>query len=415
LPFQNEPLNLPYFISKRISGGAGQEAGFSTIIHKIAIIIIGAGLATSIVAFLILIGFQARVKHKISTFSADLVVTKYTLNNATEEQPFSIDIDLYNHPEHFPLVDHVQEFSHKVGLIKTGDEVLGVVFKGVGKSFDLGRFQENMVEGRFVNFSDSSWTREIVLSEIIANKLNAKVGDDIIIHFFQRPPRFRRLKIVGLYETNLADYFDDKVVIGDIRMVQGLNNWSESTAGGLQVYVKDQSKIDEAVQSVNERTDYELMVEKISEKYSAIFDWLGLLSRQNIILLAIIVAVVCVNMISVILILVMERTRMIGVLKALGATNALIRRIFVYNGISLVLKGLFLGNALGLGLCYLQFQFKIIKLNAHDYYMSYVPVAWVWPVVIFLNVLVFVVVTFILLLPTAVVSRIQPIKTIRFD
>ncbi len=406
-------MNLSYFISKRIS--RGQEGGFSATIHKIAITSIAIGLAAAIVAFLIMTGFQETIKHKIYSFSAHLLITKYTLNNSAEEQPFNFNIDLYNHYDRFGFVDHVQEYIHKPGLIKTEEEVLGVVFKGVGRSFDLHRFEENMVRGEFLHFPDSGYAHEVLLSEVIARKLNVKMGDDIVIHFIQNPPRFRKLKVVGLYETNLSDYFDSKVIIGDIRMVQRLNDWSDSTAGGLQVYVKDINKINEAATAISESMDYDLFTEKVSDTYVQVFEWLGLVSRQVKILLGVILTVVCVNMISVILILVMERTQMIGVLKAMGARNRLIRSVFVYNGISLILKGLLFGNMLGLGFCYLQNRFQFIKLNAHDYYMSYVPIGWDWQLVLLLNLLVFVVVTLVLLLPTAIVARINPIQAIRFD
>jgi lipoprotein-releasing system permease protein len=406
-------LNLSYFISVRIR--RGQEGGFSSAIHKIAVVSIAVGLAAAIVSFLIMLGFQETVKHKIYSFSGDLIITKYTLNNSTEEQPFNFNINLYNHYQTFGFIDHIQEYFQKPGLIKTDDDILGVVFKGVGKSFDVERFSENLTRGRFIQFSDSSYAKEVVLSETIADKLNVAIGDNIVIHFFQNPPRLRKLKVVGLYETNLSDYFDGKVVIGDIRMVQRLNDMSDSTAGGLQVYLKDNHAVDEAETRINESLDYNLLVEKISEKYLPVFEWLGLLGRQVNILLAIILTVVCVNMISVMLILVMERTQMIGVLKAVGAGNRLIRSVFVYNGINLILKGLLLGNALGLGLCLIQYKFHFIRLNAHDYYMSYVPIGWDWTIVVVLNVLVFAVVTGVLLLPTAIVSRIYPIKAIRFD
>jgi lipoprotein-releasing system permease protein len=406
-------LNLSYFISRRIS--QGQAGVFSSTIHKIAIITIAVGLSASIISFLIMTGFQSTVKRKISDFSGDLIVRKYTLNNSKEEQPFSFNIDLYNHPEKFEFVDHVEEFSHKVGLIKTENEILGIILKGVGRSFDVNRFHKNMVSGQFIHFSDSGYAHEVVLSQVIADKINVKVGENIIVHFFQNPPRFRKLKVIGIYETNLSDYFDGKVIIGDIKLIQRLEDWNDSTAGGLQVYLKGSNNIDATVAELNESLDYNLSVEKISEEYSNVFEWLGLINRQVGILGWIILTVICVNMISVVLILVMERTQMIGVLKALGATNRLIRSVFVYSGISLILKGLLFGNIVGLGLCYIQYRFQLIKLNAHDYYMSYVPVSWNWEVVVVLNLLVFLVVTTVLLLPTAIVARVNPIRAIRFD
>lgn len=456
-------MNLSYFISKRIRHGHGES--FSSIIHKIAVASIAIGLAAAIVSFLIMLGFQSEVKNKIYSFSNHLLVTKYTMSNAVEEQPFDIKIELYQQPEKFGFVKKVQEFSHKAGLIKSDDEVLGIVFKGVGKNYDQSQFSDDMVDGEFIHFPDSGYAREIVLSRIIADKINAKTGDEIMIHFFQNPPRVRRLKVSGIYQTNLADNFDDKVIIGDIRLVQRLNEWSDHEAGGLEVKIdlnyfsaielwkesvgrhlerideailsnpeylgnrwwaattalfdfrfdRDRAALEEAAYKIGESMDYDLYLETVRDKYAQVFDWLELINRQVKILLVIILVVICVNMISVILILVMERTPMVGIMKALGAQDGLIRSVFVYNGMNLVAQGLLWGNAIGLGVCYLQFRFKFFTLNPHDYYMEYVPIEWNWWMVILLNAVVFITVSLVLLLPTRFITRIRPIEAIRFD
>jgi lipoprotein-releasing system permease protein len=412
-------LNLSYFISKRIS--RGQQEGFSSTIHKIAIASIGIGLGAAIVSFLIMNGFQETVKNRIYGFSGHLLITKFSMDNSVEEVPFDINFDVYNQQKEFDFIHHMQEYAHKAGLIKTNTEVLGVVLKGVGKSFDTTSFRTNMVEGRFINFPDSGYSNEIVLSKVIANKLSAKVGDAVTIHFFQNPPRFRRLKVTGIYETNLSEYFDGKVVMGDIRLIQRLNDWSDSIAGGIEIYLQDNVSVEEAQVKLENllekdmKKNFDKDAETIREKYLQVFEWLDLLDRQVGILLVIILFVICVNMISIILILVMERTQMIGMLKAMGGSNGLIRSIFIYNGISLIAKGLLLGNLLGIGFCYLQYKFKIILLNPEDYYMRFVPVSWHWDVILLLNLLTFLIVTSVLLLPTAIVARITPIKAIRFD
>jgi len=450
-------LNLSYFIAKRIS--REQKEGFSSTINTIAIVTIAIGLGAAIISFLIMQGFQATIKNKMYSFSSHLIVTKITMNNSMEEEPFIFNTELYNHPEKFPFIDHIQEYAHKPGLIKTEDEVLGVMFKGVGQSFDYNRFKENMVEGEFLHLTDSGYSHEIVLSKTIADKLKIKTGQELIVHFFQNPPRTRKLKVVGLYETNLSEYFDNRIIIGDIRLISRMNDWADSVAGGMQIYIDvnkfnrsalfssylndnyqaiwnsemssfdkllstvqlpfsfdfEQAATDKAQSIIGESMDYDLYIEKTSDTYQQVFEWLGLISRQVTILLVIILIVVCVNIISVMLILVMERTQMVGMLKALGARDALVRSVFIYNGVHLILKGLFFGNLLGLGACYLQNKFKFIKLNPRDYYMSYVPVGWNWEAVLFLNVLVFALVTLVLLVPTRIVSRISPIKAIRFD
>lgn len=405
-------MKLSYFISRKITNG--QKEGFASTIHTIAIFSVAIGLAAAIVSFLIMKGFQETVKNKIYSFSGHLVITQFTMNNSPEERPMNYRIDIYNQQKQFPFIHHIQEYAHKAGLVKTEDEVVGVVIKGIGKSFDQQSFNENMVAGRFINFPDSGYANEIVLSKTIANVLQADVGDDIIIHFFQNPPRFRKLEVVGIYETNLTEYYDSRIILGDLRLIQRLNDWNDSIAGGLEVFVKD-AEIDDVGVAIGEMMDYDLNIERVSDRYMQVFEWLDLLSRQVNIFLVIILTVVCVNMISIVLILVMERTQMIGMLKALGARDGFIRSIFFYNGVNLIVKGLLLGNLLGLGLCFLQYKFQIIKLNPKDYYMSFVPISWHWEIVLMLNLLTLAVVSIVLFLPTMAISRINPIKAIRFD
>jgi lipoprotein-releasing system permease protein len=337
------------------------------------------------------------------------------MNNSVEETPMDVNVELYKNYGQSGLVKHMQEYAHKAGLIKTDDEVLGIVLKGVGKSFDTLSFSSNMIAGRFLHFPDSGYSNEVVISKIIAGKLNLAVGDQVIVHFFQNPPRFRRLTVTGIYETNLSEYFDGKIIIGDIRLIARLNDWADSVAGGIEVFVIDVNRIDEAGYALGEQIDFDLNIYAVKDKYIQVFEWLHLLSRQVNILLAIILSVVCVNMISIILILVMERTQMIGMLKALGASDKLVRWIFIHSGIRLMVKGLAIGNLVGLGFCFLQDRFKLIPLDPKDYYMSFVPVSWDWPLVVSLNILTFIVVAVVLLLPTAMVTRINPIKAIRFD
>jgi lipoprotein-releasing system permease protein len=403
-------------------------------------------------------GFQETVKNKIFNFSGHLLISKFTMNNSMESQPMDFHIEVYQEKEKFPYIRHVQEYAYKTGILKTDDEILGVAIKGVGKSFDLNSFQGSLIKGKFIQFPDSGYSNNVVLSKIIATTLKADVGDELIVHFFQnhpQPPRFRKVKVCGIYETNLSEYFDNKVILGDIGMIQRLNDWPDSVAGGLEIFVNPdhfnrselqyertkkilqddgpfiakipallgtylsfdfyEAAIDRSGENIGEMMDYDLNIEKVSDRYMQVFEWLHLLSRQVNILLGVILTVICVNMISIVLILVMERTQMIGMLKAVGASNGLIRSIFVYNGVALIIKGLALGNLLGLGLCFIQDKFRLITLNPHDYYMEFVPISWHWDIVIILNVIIFVIVTTVLLLPTMVIASISPIRAIKFD
>jgi len=406
-------LNLPYFIAKRI--GKTEEKGFSSTIHKIAVACIGLGLAIMIVSFLIFKGFQYTVKEKIYDFSAHFQVRKYVYGFSYEEPPMSVNTPLFNHPEEYDFVKHVQEYAHKAGLIKTEEEVLGVVLKGVSRRYDQEIFGEYLKKGRFIHFSDSGYSSEVVLSQVIADKLKLDVGNEIIIHFFQDPPRSRKLNVVGIYETNLSEYFDDKIVIGDIGLIRRLNNWADSIAGGMEIFIDNPDKADELEAVLDGLVEQDQYVEKVSDKYVQVFEWLELIRRQVNIFLVIILVVVCINMISIILIMIMERTQMIGVLKAMGSPNEVIRKVFGYSGALLIIKGLSWGNLLGIGLCAIQYYTGVITLNAKDYYMSEVPIGWSWEIIVALNALTFVIVAVIMFLPTVIISGVQPIKTIRFD
>ncbi len=406
-------MNLSRFISSRII--QPENGGFSSIVHKIAIASIAIGLAASIISFLIMDGFRNTVVQKIYGFSGHLLVNKLTINNSVEEPPFDITASLKNTLNSIPNIRHYQEYAHQAGLIKTQEDILGVLIKGVSERFDTVMFNQSMIEGRFLHFPDSGYSREVVISKIIADKLNLKKGDELIVHFFQNPPRFRRLRVCGIYETNLSEYFDSKVILADLRLIARLNDWPDSIAGGIEIFVHDLSRIDETGYALAEKIDFDLDVTAVRDKYLQVFEWLQLLSRQVNILLGIILSIVCLNMISIVIILVMERTPMIGILKALGGTDDFIRKIFLYHGARLLGRGLMLGNLAGLGLCFLQYKFELIRLNPHDYYMSYVPVGWSWETVVSLNVLTFAVVLAVLLIPTALILRISPVKAIRFD
>ncbi|MEO1054410.1 MAG: ABC transporter permease [Bacteroidota bacterium] len=406
-------MNFPYFISNRISKARGSL--FSSSIYKMAIGSTAIGLATMILSFAILKGFQKTVKEKIYNFSAHLHVTKYTLNNSFEEEPISLNNELYTNHEAYDYVEHVQEYSHKAGLIKTKKEVLGIVFKGIGSSYNPSVFGESIIEGEFIDFNDSTYSKDVLLSKIIADKLQLGVGDRVTVHFFQNPPRVRRLNVKGIYETNLSEYYDDKFIVGDIDLIRRLNNWADTLAGGMEVFVKDIDKVDQAEDALEDMLNYDLFVEKVSDKYLQVFEWLNLISNQVNLILVIILFVICLNMVSITLILIIERTHMIGVVKALGGTNGLIRNIFNYSGLRLIGKGLLWGNGIGLGISALQYFFHIIPLDPKDYYMSHVPISWNWDIIIGLNVLTLIVIYVILILPTLVISRIDPIKSIRFD
>jgi lipoprotein-releasing system permease protein len=405
-------LNLYYFISKRIN--KSRKGSFSSVVGVIATCSIMLGIAVLIISFSILEGFKHKIQNKIFSFGSHMQVTKYDLHKSYEESPLSIHSDLFLHPEKIQEISHIQVYSMKPGLLKTKEEVMGVVMKGIGRDFGLDRFKQNIVEGSFIKFNDTTYSQDILVSRKIADKMRLKTGDSLLMFFVQYPPRFKKLAIKGIYETGLEE-LDDQVIIGDIKLNQNLNNWADTLVGGYEIYIKNFSQLDEVSQKVFEVMDYDMQLEKITDKYLQIFDWLTLLRRNVRIFLVLILFVACFNMVSTIFIMIMERTNMIGLLKALGARNDQVHAIFIYNGLFIILRGMLFGNLIGLGFCALQYYFKLIPLDPENYYMSSVPIEWNWLMIVLLNLLIFVMISLVLVIPVFIISRISPIKAIKFN
>lgn len=405
-------MNLSYFIAKRIS--FKRTGGFTGTIHRIAVASVAIGIAVSLVSFMILGGFQEKISEKIFSFTGHYQVQKFVSNNAFEESPTSKNSDFYKDYPKNSMISHVQVYAHKPGLLKGDEEVEGVLMKGVGPDFDTVGFQNSINEGRFIQFSDTAASNEILVSRKIADKLKLEVGEKITMYFVQEPPRFRRFEIVGLYETFLEN-FDDKIIIGDIQTIRNLNGWSDDQVGGFEIFVHDNKKLDEMAEPIYNSLDFDLKLIKVTDKYIEIFDWLILLNNNVFIFLGLILFVAAFNMVSILFILIMERTQMIGILKALGSTNKQIRKIFVWNGIRIIGRGLLIGNAIAIAFGLIQDKFRLVALDPESYYMTFVPISWNWPVFFILNAAVLLVTTLVLFIPAMLISNIQPIKAIRFD
>jgi lipoprotein-releasing system permease protein len=405
-------LNLSYFIAKRIS--FKRTGGFTGTIHGIAVTSVAIGLCISLVSFMILGGFQKEISEKIFSFTGHYQAMKFMSGNAFEESPISKNTDFYKNWRQNDFLQNVQVFAHKPGLLKGDDEVEGVLMKGVDRDFDTLTFKKSMIEGRFIQFSDDAAANEVVLSKKIANKLKLAVGEKVVMYFVQEPPRFRRFEIVGIYETYLEN-FDDKIVIGDLQTIRNLNAWEDDQVGGFELFLKDPILIDTHEESIYHLLDFDLKLIKSTDKYQEIFDWLKLLNNNVYIFLGLILFVAAFNMVSILFILIMERTQMIGILKALGSKNAQIQQIFFWNGLRIIFKGMWIGNAIAFGLGFLQDYFHLIPLDAENYYMSFVPIEWNWPVFIAMNLTVLLITGLVLFLPALVISNIKPIQSIKFD
>jgi len=409
-------MNLPRFIAQRIQ--KTRTTTFTSTVTKIGISSIAIGLSVMIISFSILIGFKQTIREKLFSLSSHIQVSKITLNQSFEETPIEINTKFYQNYRKNPEIRHVQAVSNKAGLLKSSEEHAGIIIKGVGRDFDWANFKENLSEGREINFRDTSgqqatYSDEIIISKKIANQLKIKLYDKVRIYFIQNPPRIRPVKVVGIYDTGLEE-FDKNFIIGDLAMIQRINDWDKGTAGHYEVFLKNFHNLDMLARQISDDIDQDMQLLKVTEMFPAIFDWLGLMDRNIIVIIALILLVASFNMISVLLVMMMERTPMIGLLKALGTDNAKIRKVFIYNGLTIIIKGMIYGNIFGIGFCFLQKTFKIIPLDSESYYMSYVPISFDWLTILILNIVTLLLVMAVITIPTLVVSRMKLIESLKF-
>jgi lipoprotein-releasing system permease protein len=407
-------LNFPLFIADRLR--KNQILNFSATVYRIGVGSIAIGLAVMIVAFAVFFGFKSVVKQKIFSLSGQIQIKKFTRNESFEETPLLLSSALYKigNSSKSLYIKNIQAVSHKTCILQTNDDLLGVLLKGVGKDYNWANFDLNMIQGQTLNFADSAITNQILISNIIAQKLQLRVGQTVRASFLQNPPRHRKFVVQGIYETGIEE-IDNQLIIGDIRLIQKLNNWGADTVGTYEIFVKDYAQIDAATAEISRLMTNDMSLELVSARFQGLFDWLQLLDRNVIIFLALILFVATFNMVSILLVMMMERTPMIGLLKALGSNNWTIRQIFVYQGVGIIIKGLFWGNVIGIGIGFLQQTTHLIGLDPINYYMSYVPIEWHWDVVLYLNLATLCVVSLVLIIPTFIITQIQPIKAITFN
>ncbi len=405
-------MNLPFFIAKRIT--LNSKRTFSKLIVRIAILGIMLGLAVMILAVAIVKGFKSEIREKVRGFSGDIQIVKYDLNASFENSPFAIRPSTLKSLKNYPEIDYVQPFATKPGIINANNEVEGVVLKGVDKSYNWSYFKNIMVAGKVINFAGSAQSqRQILISKYIADRLKLKVGDDFLMYFVQEPLRKRKFIIAGIFDLGVEEV-DKTYVIGDLSLIQKLNNWTPGEVGGFELRVKDFSRLDTTASKVYENLELKLKSYTVKEFYPAIFEWLSLLDVNTQVILILMLAVAVINMISALLIMILERTNMIGILKALGSDNWSIRKIFLYNAAYLIGLGLLFGNTLGIGLGLFQHYTHFFSLDQASYYMTFVPVELELTDIILLNAGTLFICIFVLLIPSLLVTRISPVKAITF-
>jgi len=413
-------VNLEYFLAKRIHFRQEGERNVSRPAVRIATIGIAVGLAVMIVAVAVVIGFKNEILNKTIGFGGHIQITNFDSNNTFELRPIQMEDEMMDKILQIENVRHIQRFATKPGIIKTDTDFQGIILKGVGDDFDWDFFNSNLIEGELLNTGDSL-QNYVIISKALCNLLELKLGDSFFTYFFQEQIRVRKFTIKGIYSTNSGEH-DKLFVLTDIRHIQRLNNWNENSFGGLEVLINNFKDIDQIGDRVYETTANRFnergeayYTRTIKEINPQIFQWLSLLDTNVWVILILMLAVAGFNMISGLLILILERTNMIGVLKALGAANWSVRKVFLYHSFFLIGKGMLWGNAIGLTLCAIQYFTNIIPLDPDAYYVSSVPVEINLLYIVLLNVGALIASLLMMIGPSYLITKILPAKTIKYE
>ena len=417
-------MNFPLFIARRIySDHIGDQQKVSKPAIRIAVAGVAIGLAVMIISVCVVLGFKHTIRDKVVGFGSHIQVANfYTLQSSAIDQPIAMGDSMMNVLKKTEGVKHVQRFAMKQGILKTDNDFLGVMFKGVGPEFDSTFIHKNMVEGSIPHFSDQQSTNRILISKDMANKLRVKAGDRIFAYFIgDGGVRTRRFTISGIYQTNLAQY-DKTTCFCDLYTARKLNAWTDDMVTGAELTVNDFKQLsttaNDIISRINRTQDKygnTFSSKTIRELSPQIFSWLDLLDLNVWIILAIMTAVAVVTMISGLLIIILERTTMIGVLKALGARNSTVRHTFLWFAAFIIGKGLLIGDALALALILLQKSTGFAKLDPQTYYVDVVPVELDWMLIVALNVATMLIALFVLIAPSYLVSHIHPAKSMRYE
>jgi lipoprotein-releasing system permease protein len=408
-------LGFSRFISQRLLRSNGESRQLSTPIVRIAVGGIALGLTVMILAVAIVTGFQEEIRGKVIGFGSHIQIIKYDSNKSLEATPIEKNQAFVREVKNIPGVESIQPIGRKPGIIKSGDAIEGVLFKGVDQNDPLKFFGEHLVLGRLPKLNGVEKSNEILVSSQLAAQLKLAPDSNLIMYFVQDPPKARKFKVSGIYNTGLGDNDFDKIyVIGDLRVIQQLNNWDSTLVGGFEVTLSDYSQLKAINEQVYQTIPNDLTSNDVEEVYPQIFGWLGLMDTNVYIIIILMLSVSVINMITSLLIMILERTRMIGILKALGAGNRAVSMIFLRQAAGLTFRGMLLGNVIGVGLCLLQHYTGLVSLNQETYYLSSVPINLEWWHLIVLNLGTFAVCMLCMLLPVLVISRFSPAKTIRF-
>jgi len=413
-------LNFEFFISKRLISAKDYKSSISAPIIKVAVAAIAIGVIMMLVSVATSTGLQQKIRDKIAAFNGHITIGNLNNNNSQISiKPISSQQDFYPDFDEVEGIDHIQVVATKYGVIRTETDFEGIVVKGVGTDYRWDYLQEYLVEGRIPTYTkEKKYSKEILLSAYMANRLGFELNDQVVIYFLndanQERARLTAFDIVGIYDSGFQE-FDETFLIADITQVQRLNKWEEDQIGNFEVFVDDFNQIEEKGGEVNEHINTFLEAKTIQQSYNSIFEWLSLFDFNVALIIGIMIIVSGINMITALLVLILERTPMIGMLKALGSNDWSVRKIFLYNGAYLIIKGLFCGNLIGLGLLFLQKYGKIMKLNPETYYVTEAPVNINWEYVLLINMGTLALCLLMLLVPSYLITRINPSRAIKFE
>ncbi|MGC6470446.1 MAG: ABC transporter permease [Flavobacteriales bacterium] len=405
-------MNFSLFIAKRLIGK--KEYRFSKPIIRIAITAIALSLSVMLLSVTIINGFQKDIKDKVIGFSSHIQITSIVQGNSYESVAMEFSDTLHSVLNNIEGISHYHIYATKAGIIKTKDEIQGIMLKGISKDFNYSFMQSKLVDGFLPQFNLEKKSNEIIISKTICDKLKLAVNDKIQLYFVQNPVRVRSLTISGIFDTGVAE-LDEVIAFGDIRHIQKLNKWSSNQIGGVEILLDKDDNIEKINQEILYSLPYELNSRTVIENNPQLFDWLELQNLNVKVILFLMLIVAAINMITALFILILEQTQLIGTLKSLGATNWNIRKVFLYHSTYLILKGLFYGNIIGIFLAYVQKEFKIIALDPQTYYMSFIPIHLDLFSIFAINLGTILICVLILIIPTYLISKINPINTIRFE
>lgn len=411
-------MNFEFFIARRIIASKDYKSSISAPIIKIAITAIAIGVIMMLVSIATGIGLQKKIREKVSAFNGDIIITNFDTNFSNDSQnPISKDQPFYPKFKNVDGIKHVQVTASKGGVIRTETDFEGVVVKGVGNDYNWEYFKDYLVEGKLPDFK-GALNEDILISEYLANRLHLNLGDKVTTFFLNdevsKTPRSRGFEIAGIYNSGFQQ-FDEQFIITDIRHIQKLNKWDESQIGAFEVFVDDFDDIIPIGESVYNETGSTLDTQTIRNKYASIFEWLDLFDFNILAIIGIMILVAGINMITALLVLILERTQMIGILKAMGSSDSSVRKIFLYNAMYLIGVGLFWGNLIGIGLLLLQKYGKVFPLNPNTYYVSEAPVYLSWDYILIMNAGTFMLCLLMLLVAAILITKISPVKAIRFE